>query len=48
MLKDPFMISSIILAITFLILLIINQKIKSKVIKYVGELLYNVNVEETF
>lgn len=32
MFKDPFIISSIILAITFLFILIINQKIKSRVI----------------
>lgn len=32
--KDPFIISSIILAISFFVILIINTKIKSKTIKY--------------
>jgi len=34
MLKDPFTISSIIIAISFVFILIFNQKIKSKVIKF--------------
>lgn len=32
--KDPFIISSIILAISFFVILIINNKLKSKTIKY--------------
>ncbi len=34
MFKDPFIISSIILAITFLFILICNKKLQSKLIKY--------------
>ena len=34
MFKDPFVISSIILAVTFLFILISNQKLKSELIKY--------------
>ena len=32
--QDPFIISSIILAISFFIILMINTKVKSKIIKY--------------